>query len=777
MAKYKTQIDNSGYDSGYESDGGTSYSQPKRLGSGNYSLCRILSSTDGLKHKIVLNPINSTQPSSSTQYGFDYDEVVAKARFFKTLYPSADVQLFISGDKTHYRLILPLLPGKAYNTFENPDYKQLLKLFLAAVRAVKTCHAKGLTIVDLKGDNLLFNNQLGNCILIDGGFSALTKQEYVKPSVFKRCQREVVQIGNTSCITLEGENLLNHFRQRHPHIAPECWSQYEVFADAAMDVYSLGDLLMRMSGFSSQKTIWPAIVQLIEWCKQTNPLQRPTIDILEKKVEELSKVLETELLAAKKDYLSLLDQIEEINGDFSKLTTLKEVQIHKKEVLNQVDKICDAESLKRISYLNPDDLIPIRFAIMQKKDTITRNATQVELHIKDQNSLNEKIQEHIAEIKKFVVTFPNSNSKISIQTQQKLLLLKLQKLVNTNLGKNESVILALEEKKREITTVAEKLITEIPSNKNKVPTTASDSRMPQKQAIAQINNLSVDFSNDIELSVVYRHREELLRKLATQQYNISFTSTEQGELQSAIRKKTEEINQKSKERIEVLNQAQQTVAKYIDEIKNKPIDFSGMASATEINNQSENLGQTLAALSAATNLLQAYKFLSIEKDTELTRVLEEKKNEIKQKAQSQLKLVDVLVQLKFDEHYKNFELKARDMRRKVEEEKNDYYVDGANTARQFCKELQEAKKSFLRGSNPEQFQKSCLDAIQKARPVLDKHREWRGAIAAFFLKLLSILTFGIFHSQLSFFAKAHSGKMLTGFETELNNSAIAIPSH
>lgn len=259
-----------GYESGYESEGGTVYSdQGHELGQGVYSRARKFKSKDGKKVKAILDPIKR-----------DDNEIKAKYNFFKSLYPEAGVDL-IENENT-YRLVLPLIPGRPFNKIKINNEEEHIKLFLSAIQALKDCHNKGFVVVDLKEDNIHYDKKSGKSYLIDGGMSVPEGEEIHEQ--FKVTQDATAQ----------------YMRKKFPHYAPECISKgVRARADKRMDIYSLGTMMKKTFRNPS-----PELTQLIDSCQAESPNKRPTLDELEKQLTDLNfkhSAKEEEVIVDKND--------------------------------------------------------------------------------------------------------------------------------------------------------------------------------------------------------------------------------------------------------------------------------------------------------------------------------------------------------------------------------------------------------------------------------------------------------------------------------------------
>ncbi|KTC86201.1 protein kinase domain-containing protein [Legionella cincinnatiensis] len=253
MPRYKTKTrkrsedfeDDSGYDSGYESDGGTEYSPVKPLGAGEYAQARLFKSISN-KAVTVLNPVKTPG---------DFGEAKIKQRFFQTLYPNKKSHLFSIG--TDYRLVVPYIQYTPYNKLiiDTREFHKIL--FHSAIKALKDCHDKGMIVLDLKTDNIYYDSSTQKSYLIDGGLSVPTGTT-IDPFAFQKSSQEIVE----------------EYKKEYWHIPPECWSvkPTAVVATAKMDIYCLGILMYDLLENPSSE-----IQLLIDSCLEKDPEKRPTL--------------------------------------------------------------------------------------------------------------------------------------------------------------------------------------------------------------------------------------------------------------------------------------------------------------------------------------------------------------------------------------------------------------------------------------------------------------------------------------------------------------------
>jgi serine/threonine protein kinase len=238
--------DDSGYNSGYESDGGTEYSPVRPLGRGQYAQARLFESHS----KNALTVLNSAKERG------DLGEARIKYRFFQTVYPDKSSYLFEMGDD--YRLVVPYIPYIPYKKLKIDTPELHRTLFYSACQALKDCHDKGMIVLDLKTDSIYYDPTTNKSYLIDGGLSAVAGT-CVDPPAFQKRSQEIV----------------DEYRKKYWHIPPECWSvrPNAVLATPQMDIYCLGVLMLDLFSNPSSE-----IKALIDSCLEQDPEKRPTLD-------------------------------------------------------------------------------------------------------------------------------------------------------------------------------------------------------------------------------------------------------------------------------------------------------------------------------------------------------------------------------------------------------------------------------------------------------------------------------------------------------------------
>lgn len=261
MPKYKPGDIDSGYDSEYEDKEGIRYSAKKPLGTGYYAHARKfeakLEKTSKRKKVVVLSP--------ATKVSWSEDEIERKIRFFKTLYSDKKSEYF----KEEKRAVVPYIKGDPLSDMTHlfKDQGTRISTFKSVAEAVKQAHDKGLVLIDLYADNILYNSKQGKCYLIDGGLAHTVKEPIL----------EGHQI----------EEMIHFYKTHFPQFAPECFSlptEKASLAESKMDVYSLGIMMERMIPETDLTDEWK---EIISQCLNPDPEKRPTIEKVIKSLEEL----------------------------------------------------------------------------------------------------------------------------------------------------------------------------------------------------------------------------------------------------------------------------------------------------------------------------------------------------------------------------------------------------------------------------------------------------------------------------------------------------------
>lgn len=249
------------------------HAQKGYLGCGQYSLAREFVSEDASNTRVVLAPVY-------TDWETAHSEVLCKQRFFSSTYPHEKACLDINRDAKTYRLIVHKKPGVLYKELSINDPKQQIMLCISTVKALQTTHAAGNVIIDLSISNIKYeppidNENIGTSYLIDGGLSV--RQGEIISSTFQDITPAKIEA-----------NI-----KKYSQIAPECWTEQNkpgCKANTSMDVYAMASLLMD----TLQKPC-KQLLPLLDDCRMIDPAQRPTLENLQNRLEEMLVSLSAEL--------------------------------------------------------------------------------------------------------------------------------------------------------------------------------------------------------------------------------------------------------------------------------------------------------------------------------------------------------------------------------------------------------------------------------------------------------------------------------------------------
>lgn len=382
MPKYSFKGENGGYESGYESEGGSFYKPKKELGKGASARARKFESNTG-KTKAVLDPIN---------LGFiDFFEAETKFNFYKALYPQHFPQLIKKSGT--YRLIAPVINGVPYDALKIGAKREQIKLFISTIKALKDAHRKGYFIIDLKGDNIFYDSTSGKSYLIDGGMAA-KKGDFLHPQF--------------QCASI---TRVERARKKCWHYAPEVFSLNRMKAVESMDIFPLGVLMRRV--LEKPDSMLNNIINL---CMNQDPARRPDLDTLENRLNALLIISDT------------VNRISAVTIEFDKQTTLKNVAMHKDHLLQMINNLVVSSELgsayDTLGMTRHD--IDMELAFRSKKNEIKQFAHE------RATKINERAIQDIAlassDIKNVAVNFSDKKSVEDIQRYKDILLNRLNSI-------------------------------------------------------------------------------------------------------------------------------------------------------------------------------------------------------------------------------------------------------------------------------------------------------------------------------------------------------------
>lgn len=165
-------------------------------------------------------------------------------------------------------------------TFDNIITK--IKYVLAVLNAAIEMQAKGIVHMDIKEDNVIYNPNLDKVYFIDGGLATNIKEPL--PGNFQRPKAL----------------RLKFLKHKHPHYAPECWSEQPQPADIKMDNYSLGVMLLHKFNEVFYNNIDETLHNILVPLTNISPEDRPNLETVYTQVNNLLLVAQAEQDAARR---------------------------------------------------------------------------------------------------------------------------------------------------------------------------------------------------------------------------------------------------------------------------------------------------------------------------------------------------------------------------------------------------------------------------------------------------------------------------------------------
>ncbi|WP_028387986.1 protein kinase domain-containing protein [Legionella fairfieldensis] len=341
-------------ESAYESDNDTYYLDKRKgkIGKGGYNRARLFLSTTTNTSKVILSPLKKKEEEGKK---IDEEEIFNKYWFYRTIYSNEKISLFKKNKNTcqlivpeinaneqtfsfnegeSYRLVVPEISGKIYSLLEIKTPTYFIKIYLSAIQVLKYAHSKGIIIIDLKENNIIYNEKHKESFLIDGGFSR-KKGEFL--SSHFACKDAANKAKNIN---------------KYNYLPPECWFLEEsgpLRAVPSMDVYALGTMMQRLQEINNLSS--HEITQLINTCKNEVIEQRPSLEKLE--VELTALLLHYEKLSLSEEIKDFYDEFKSIRNT-EKTAQRKDYLLAKypeerENILRCYQKrkkiICDAEKI------------------------------------------------------------------------------------------------------------------------------------------------------------------------------------------------------------------------------------------------------------------------------------------------------------------------------------------------------------------------------------------------------------------------------------------------
>lgn len=214
-----------------------------------------------------------------------------------------------------------------------------------------------------------------------------------------------------------------------------------------------------------------------------------------------------------------------------------------------------------------------------------------------------------------------------------------------------------------------------------------------------------------------------------------------------------------------------TIQSFPQKLQEINVSFGGQRTIEEAISHRDKLLEQVNALSRNLSVAEAALNFPVQPN----HAIVEKSEEINRGFATKKALFDTLSELNFDKHLIIFTAKLDEMQQKERLGYSDY-ADAAQKAKTFIDILKNARKQFLQSENAplDEAKKilgdACKNASDTARGVLDKHREWKGAIAKFLIDVTSLLTFGrsdALWCKFGMFSQTDSGRKLDDFEKDM----------
>lgn len=230
-------------------------------------------------------------------------------------------------------------------------------------------------------------------------------------------------------------------------------------------------------------------------------------------------------------------------------------------------------------------------------------------------------------------------------------------------------------------------------------------------------------------------------------------------VQSSFFRKQTELNSNAQRRIQQLESLEQSetqavVEEYEKKILEFPLVFNAPKTIQELEQLKEALILEVTGLSREEPLRNTYKKLAIGPGCHHPKISDAIHLKIKQinqrveiiKSQAQREGKRVLEKSGYLEQLSILKDKKKELKKNAKTDSN--YSEAAVTGVELYKQLVNAKDTFLDSLEPmdrrcNQLKDTCLKAIEKAQPVLEKHRGWKEFFANMANVFVSLGTLGI----------------------------------
>jgi len=230
----------------------------------------------------------------------------------------------------------------------------------------------------------------------------------------------------------------------------------------------------------------------------------------------------------------------------------------------------------------------------------------------------------------------------------------------------------------------------------------------------------------------------------------------------------------------ICNKARETATDAVELIKARRVIFAACNEIADVDSLLDGLTRDLRQTIERVTEDLGHLVHNIADFPQIQAAVDTKLEDIQQAALGRKRQI-ILVKLTMDAHVRNFEAKTRKM--ETDATTKASYTKAAEVARVFVTAINAAKTAFEQDGQPlddakKDFKKACEDAVKAARPVLNHHIEWKGAIAKFLIDIASYMARGIYDvdKRWGVFAKTDYQIVLDEFDTGvIKNALIQVP--
>ncbi|KGP64057.1 hypothetical protein EP47_07825, partial [Legionella norrlandica] len=456
------------------------------------------------------------------------------------------------------------------------------------------------------------------------------------------------------------------------------------------------------------------------------------------------------------------EKIKELPVRFYDTSTIEAIEEQRINLNQQVKKITDLEDFWGQQLI----IIPkIKKASEDKIDQINTHAQKLQM------TIVERARETIDLIKKqidsFHIGFGDQSSYSAIELQKNNLLRQLDELVKENqeLLKVQSIlhlpeipeeiVKALEARKQKVNELAGQLIIAI----NKRNAAAISNEKEIEKYVRRIEEFPIKFDDTSTIEIIEKqriHLNEQLKAITELDDLLGQPLITNQKIRKVFQEKIQKINIEAETlQKNIIERARKVMSEVSEQIQKFPVTFDGCNTPKAVEAQKQLLiVQVQHLIDNKPDLEEAQKQFGYFNNNHLVieKALTDKISEIRinadeiiNKIQAKEESRKIIEEIEFIKHLEIIESMFGKLVKKAKDNKD--YRNAAQAAAVLYHDLVSAKDAFLDSQLPtkircEAFHASCSKAINKALPVLEKHRGWKQVLADIAGALLSIMTFG-----------------------------------